>query len=64
MIRREKVDIHQGYTFRYLGATAGALLLFIALFKWWPNLPIRERGVDLYDARGERVVTLEMIEPT
>jgi protein TonB len=64
MIRDHRVDIHRGYTLRVLCATIGTLVLTIALFKWWPDMSIRVRTADLYDARSEKVVTVEMIEPT
>jgi len=65
MIRDASIDIHKGYRNRLLVTTVVSLLGMIALFRWFPTFP--ERTADdgeLFDARGEKVVTVEMIEPT
>ncbi len=64
MVRPPSVDIHRGYHVRLLAATIAALVVCIACVRWWPYVPELDREAPLYDARREKVVTLEMIEPT
>jgi periplasmic protein TonB len=64
MQRSSQVDIHAGYTLRVLASTVVALLVMIGLVRYWPAIVPNERPDSLYDVRGERVVTMEMIEPT
>ncbi len=64
MRRPYQVDIHAGYTLRVLASTIVALVVMIALVRWWPAAAPDDRPASLFDTRGERVVMMEMIEPT